>query len=76
MSAAGNCDATHDGPGVPVRDGVPPSTGAAATVARAGALPLTTRRMPAIVSTLPDMPFGSLGVFTGRATSSLLLPVL
>ena len=54
--------------GVPVRVGVPPSTAGAGAAGACDDFAPTCSRMPAIVSTFPLMPFGSLGVSTGRAT--------
>src|SRR3954453_13451375 len=81
-STAGSVVSRHQGPAGPVRVGVPPSYGGPLVFAfdsrrriggpgcAAEECADTTSRMPATVSTLPDMPFGSFGVFTGRATIS------
>jgi len=58
---------TQPSAGVPVLVGVPPS---ATTAARAAEElpPESCTRTPPTVSTLPLIPFGSFGVFTGSAT--------
>ena len=71
-SAAGKLAGTHPNAGVPVRVGVPPSAGACAVTAEE-LPPESCTRIPAMVSTLPLIPFGNFGVFTGRATLEPLL---
>ena len=66
-SADGKVVGTQPSAGVPVRVGVPPST-TAGRARRDELLPVSCSRMPATVSTLPLIPFGSFGVFTGSAT--------
>ena len=65
-TAAGKLAGAHPNAGVPVRVGVPPSKAAALAVLDEPEL--SCSRSPATTSTLPLMPLGSFGVFTGRAT--------
>ena len=56
---------------MPVRVGVPPTNALACALDE---LPcVSCSRIPATVSTLPLMPLGSFGVFTGSATLAPLL---
>ena len=67
-SASGSVCARQVVPTLPVRVGVPPEYCEDEPVE-------TFRRRPAIVSTLPESPFGSFGVFSGSATSCPAVPV-